>query len=245
MVKGRTLAVDGTLVAADTSRTSRIPRGQLQELLVLPKTAKKRDLSELERENPVSHAELVSATDPDAVLAIKGGAAAMAYYNNYLIDTASRVILEVEATPALFHQEAVAARGMVERVQKLGVRAESLGADKAYGSGEFLAWLLEREVQPHIPVIASPASDRGPFHARPLSLCSERGCLVLSPRQGFALSRSATCVSGVLVGISERFSEAAVLPSIKHRAALLKGKASGATSGTEMGIAHAACLPAL
>jgi hypothetical protein len=77
----------------------------------------------------------------------------MAYYDNYLIDTASRVILEVEATPALFHQEAVAARRMVERVQKLGVRAECLGADKAYGSGEFLAWLLERGVQPHIPVI--------------------------------------------------------------------------------------------
>jgi hypothetical protein len=77
----------------------------------------------------------------------------MAYYDNYLIDTASRVILEVEATPALFHQEAVAARRMVERVQKRGVRAECLAADKAYGSGEFLAWLLERGVQPHIPVI--------------------------------------------------------------------------------------------
>ncbi len=42
---------------------------------------------------------------------------------------------------------------MFERVSKLGVHPESLGADKAYGSGEFLAWLLERGVQPHIPVI--------------------------------------------------------------------------------------------
>lgn len=162
LVEGKNLAVDGTLVAADTSRTSRIPRGQLQETAQVSRTAKE-VLSELERENPVSHAELVSATDPDAVLAIKGGAAAMAYYNNYLIDTASRVILEVEATPALFHQEAVAARRMVERVQKLGVRAESLGADKAYGSGEFLAWLLEREVQPHIPVIARRHQTEGRF----------------------------------------------------------------------------------
>ena len=56
-------------------------------------------------------------------------------------------------TPALFHQETVAARRMIERVEKLGVRPESLGADKAYGSGEFLAWLLARDIQPHIPVI--------------------------------------------------------------------------------------------
>ena len=77
----------------------------------------------------------------------------MAYYDNYLIDTASRVIVEVEATPARFSQETIAARRMVERVEKLGIRAEELAADKAYGSGEFLAWLLARGVQPHIPVI--------------------------------------------------------------------------------------------
>ncbi len=77
----------------------------------------------------------------------------MAYYDNYLIDTTSRVILGVEATPALFHQEAVAARNMLAGVAKFGIQPESLGADKGYGSGEFLAWLLERGVQPHIPVI--------------------------------------------------------------------------------------------
>jgi len=111
-------------------------------------------LAELEQANPVSDAELVSRTDPDAILATKGGGTAMmAYYDNYLIDTASRVILGVEATPALFHQETVAARRMLERVEKLGVQPESVGADKAYGSGEFLAWLLKRGVQPHIPVI--------------------------------------------------------------------------------------------
>jgi Transposase DDE domain len=97
---------------------------------------------------------MVSATDPDAILTTKGGGTAvMAYYDNYLIDTASRVILGVQATPALFHQETVAARRTVERVKKLGVQPESLGADKAYGSGEFLAWLLAQGVQPHIPVI--------------------------------------------------------------------------------------------
>ncbi len=101
-----------------------------------------------------SDAKMVSTTDPDAILTTKGcGSAMMAHYDNYLVDTSSRVILGVEATPALFHQETVAAPRMVERVEKLGLQPGNLGADKAYGSGEFLAWLLERGVQPHIPVI--------------------------------------------------------------------------------------------
>jgi len=153
LVEGKNLAVDGTLVAANASRQSRVPRERLPEAAQVSQTVHEY-LTELEQVNPVSAAEMVSTTDPDAILTTKdGGTAVMAYYDNYLIDTASRVILGVEATPALFHQETVAARKMLERVEKLGIQPESLGADKAYGSGEFLAWLLAREVQPHIPVI--------------------------------------------------------------------------------------------
>jgi hypothetical protein len=107
--------------------------------------------------------EMVSTTDPDAIWATKGRPAMMAYFDNYLIDTSSRVILGMEATPALFHQETVAARKMMERVEKLGVRPESVGADKGYGSGEFLAWLLARGVQPHIPVIDRRHQTAGRF----------------------------------------------------------------------------------
>ena len=153
LVEGKNLAVDGTMIKADASQASRVPRAQLKAAAQVAKTAAEY-LTELEQDNPVSDSEMVSTTDPDAILATKGGrTAAMAYYDNYLIDTASRVIVEVEATPARFSQETIAARRMVERVEKLGIRAEELAADKAYGSGEFLAWLLARGVQPHIPVI--------------------------------------------------------------------------------------------
>ncbi len=153
LVEGKNLAVDGTMVAANASRQSRVPRERLPEAAQVSQTVQEY-LTELEQVNPVSEAEMVSTTDPDAILTTKGGGTAvMAYYDNYLIDTASRVILGVEATPALFHQETVAARKMLERVEKLGIQPESIGADKAYGSGEFLEWLLKRGVQPHIPVI--------------------------------------------------------------------------------------------
>ena len=43
---------------------------------------------------------------------------------------------------------------MLARVkERFGISAQGVGADKAYGSGEFLAWLLERSIQPYIPVI--------------------------------------------------------------------------------------------
>ncbi len=164
LVEGRNLAVDGTLVAANASQQSRVPREQLAEVAQVSRTVRQY-LAELEQQNPVVESAesegppqapsgSVSTTDPDAAwTAAKGRPALLAYYDNYLIDTPSRVILAVEATPARFRQEMLAARRMLEQVDKLGLRPECLGADKAYGSGEFLAWLLKRGIQPHIPVI--------------------------------------------------------------------------------------------
>jgi hypothetical protein len=160
LVEGRRLTVDGTMVYANASPHHRVTREQLAEVAQVSRTVPEY-LADLERQNPVAEplpepppaSGIMSATDPDATWAVKWGRAGFAYYDNYLIDNASRVILGVEATPARFRQEALAARRMLEQVEPLGLHPESLGADKAYGSGEFLAWLLARGVAPHIPVI--------------------------------------------------------------------------------------------
>lgn len=159
LVEGKHLAVDGTLIEANASPQSRVQPKEIVQISRSPQEY----LSELDVANPVTVAKMVSRTDPDAVWAKKVGPAKMAYFDNYLIDTASRVILGVEATPALFHQETVAARKMVNQVHKLGFHPETLAADKAYGSGEFLAWLLDRGVQPHIAVIDRRHQTRGLF----------------------------------------------------------------------------------
>lgn len=168
LVEGQHLAVDGTLIAADASARSRVSREQLAEVAQPSRTVQEY-LTELEQQNPVAESDEpsptgpVSTTDPDAAWAKKGGPAVLGYYDNYLIDTASRVILAVEATPARFRQEMLAARRMLQQVDKLGVHPETLAADKAYGSGEFLAWLLERNIQPHIPVIDRGHQTQGRF----------------------------------------------------------------------------------
>jgi transposase len=168
-VEGRNLAVDGTLVGANASQQSRVPRERLVEVAKLSRTVQEY-LTELERQNPVADAEgrpklqeKVSTTDPDATWAIKSGPAVLGYYDNYLVDTTSRVILSVQATPALFSQETLAARRMLEHIAQFGIHPQNLAADKAYGSGEFLAWLLARNIQPHIPVIDRGHQTQGHF----------------------------------------------------------------------------------
>jgi transposase len=145
LVEGKRTTVDGTAVRANASPQSRVLRQELGEVAKLSKTVREY-LAEVEQENP--------ATDPEARWAGKGGPAAPSYYDHYLIDNAHGIILGVEATPARFRQEMLAARRVLEQVKgRWGICPESLGADKAYGSGEFLAWQLERNIQPHIPVI--------------------------------------------------------------------------------------------
>jgi len=165
LVEGKRLTVDGTMVTANASPQRGTKPERLGEVARVSGTV--RDyLADLARENPVLEdeskpaqrsvaARYVSTTDPDACWASKLGARSVpSYLNHYLIDNASCVILGVEATQARFRQETLAARRMLARVkEQFDICAEGVGADKAYGSGEFLAWLLERSIQPYIPVI--------------------------------------------------------------------------------------------
>jgi len=169
LVEGRNLAVDGTLVGANASNQSRVPREKLIEVAQVSRTVQEY-LTELEQQNPMPDQEehmmpqqMVSTTDPDAAWAVKSGPATLGYYDNYLVDTASRVILSVEATPARFRQETLAARRMLKHVVQFGIHPQNLAADKAYGSGEFLAWLLNQNIQPFIPVIDRRHQTHGRF----------------------------------------------------------------------------------
>jgi len=92
------------------------------------------------------------------------GSAFFAYSNNYLIDTDHGVILDVEASRSIRSAEVGAARTMIERTrERFDLTPERLAADTAYGSGETLGWLVERQIEPHIPVIAKSERRDGTF----------------------------------------------------------------------------------
>ncbi len=166
LVEGQRFSVDGTIIAANASTQSRVPREQLPEAAKVSRTAQEY-LLDIDSENesdpdfpPGTPPALidtdgkVSTSDPDAAWASKGGPLHLSYYDNYLIDNASNIIVDVEATPARTSQEIVAARRMLDRVAStFGVAPTTLGADKSYGTGPFLAWLIDRGIAPHMPVL--------------------------------------------------------------------------------------------
>ena len=100
-----------------------------------------------------------STTDPDARLykKSKGKEASLSYIGNDLIDTQSRVILDTRASRATGTAECEAALAMVETLETytLPDKPSTLAGDTGYGSGDFIADLLDQGIVPHIPLRAS------------------------------------------------------------------------------------------
>jgi hypothetical protein len=70
------------------------------------------------------------------------------------MDTQAGIIVDVEATPALRTPEVWSTKTMVERVKdRFGLEPKKLIGDTAYGTAEFLAWMVnEANIEPHVPV---------------------------------------------------------------------------------------------
>jgi transposase len=169
LVRGDNLSVDGSFVEANAAKESRIPREQLAEAAQVNHTLRQY-LSELEEQNPVEEPvheqEQVSTTDPDSTYATKGGTPArLGYYDNYLVDNASCVIVGVQGTAARMSQETVAAQEMITRfAQWQGRGPASVVADATYGNGEFLQWLLDRGITPWMRTRDNARRKRSPFY---------------------------------------------------------------------------------
>ena len=107
----------------------------------------------------------VSTTDPDSTYATKGGTPArLGYYDNYLVGNHSCRIVGVQATAARMSQETVAAQDMLARFShRQGQGPETVAADTTYGNGEFLQWLLERNITPYMRTRDSIHRKNSPF----------------------------------------------------------------------------------
>ena len=169
LVQGKHLSVDGSFVEANAAKESRIPREQLAEAAKVHQTVRQY-LREVEERNPVEEPvheqDQVSTTDPDSTYATKGGSPArLGYYDNYLVDNDSCVIVGVQATAARMSQETVAAQDMLTRFAEWQGRApESVAADTTYGNGEFLQWLAERDITPYMRTRDSVHRKKSPFY---------------------------------------------------------------------------------
>ena len=136
-------------------------------------------LEPLPGENP-QPAKALSLTDPSAALTSKGKSKiAFAYGTNYLIDTKTAIILDVEASPARWTAEVAATRVMIDRTKStFDLQPERLAADTAYGSGGMLAWLMQRGIEPHIPVLDRSAQTNGVFSRNDFTFDRDRNAYI-------------------------------------------------------------------
>lgn len=189
LVSGRHLSVDGTEVEADASMKSLRPRGPVgsddeDPPPEPPERGEPKPQGDWkgrgERYSNESHR---SATDEDARLFRKGDkrGARLSYLAHDLIDTKSRVILRRHATLATGTAERDAALEMLdevlERQDVLGLPAtpEVLTGDAGYGATAFVSALLERDIEPHVPLLSSEKLEVVPtWKRRTLNLARHR-----------------------------------------------------------------------
>ena len=166
LVGGEGFAADASLIAADANRQ----RGVSGDAGLPPEMASRAideylavlDDAAFGGATPVVP-KFLSPADPAARwTAADKGPAYFAYSTNYLIDLDHAVIVDVEATTAIRQAEVGAVRTMIERVsQRHDLQPGRLAADTAYGSAEMLDWLVNKRIEPHIPVIDKSTRDDG------------------------------------------------------------------------------------
>lgn len=159
LVGGEGFAVDASVIEADASRFKRVEGSEIKWSDEQQARRPIREyLSALDSENtptnPKREPKALSPTDPSAAWTSRGRHKVMFGYSlNYLIDTREAVIVDVEATPTRISKEVDATETMIERTEeRLDLKPGRIAADVAYGTGEMLGWLVERKIDPHIPV---------------------------------------------------------------------------------------------
>jgi transposase len=159
LVKGEGFAVDASVIEANASRYHGkapdeidwlAPERQTHAVVEFLAAFDDED-SDTDRKVP----KVVSPVDPSSAWTAKANKRVQFGYGlNYLIDLGPHaVIVDVEGTPARTYDEVAATKTMINRTEEtFGLKLKRLAADTAYGTGKLLAWLLEKDITPHIPV---------------------------------------------------------------------------------------------
>ena len=181
LVGGEGFAVDASVIEADASRFQRVTGGEINwSDKQLSRRAIKEYVEALESENPPINPKqkpkAMSPTDPCAAWTTRGRHKVMFGYSvNYLIDIENAVILDVEATPTRISKEVDATETMIERTeQRFDLKPDYIAGDVAYGTGKMLGWLVERKIDPHIPVWDKGKRNDGTFWRQDFAYDKER-----------------------------------------------------------------------
>lgn len=183
LVGGVAFSIDASLIRADVNKAKRVPGDEpvdwprseeasraVREYLAALDAAHGDEGSNGGRGGGSGHgggkpARQVSLTDPQAAWVGRNGMDPFfAYDANYLIDNKAGVIVDAEGTRANRSEEIAVTETMVERVERLfDLRPDRLAADTVYGAARTLRWLMDRGIEPHVPVWDKSVRTDGTF----------------------------------------------------------------------------------
>jgi transposase len=200
LIKGEGFAIDASVIEADASRYHgkapdeidwSAPEHQTRAVAEFL-TALDDDDADADRKLP----KVISPVDPCSAWTAKANKRVQFGYGlNYMIDTGHAVIVDIEATPARTYDEVAATRTMIDRTEKtFSLKPKRLTADTAYGTGKVLAWLLGKNITPHIPVCERYERTDGMFPRAAFTYDAE--CNVYICPSGHPLRTSGTVHDG-------------------------------------------------
>ncbi|MDA7949789.1 MAG: transposase [Hyphomicrobiaceae bacterium] len=170
LVKGEGFAVDASVMEADASRYHGQAPDEIDwSKIEKPSRAVQEYLEALDEAGELEPGrkppKVVSPSDPASAWTAKANKRVQFGYGlNYLIDNDHAIIVDVEATPARTYDEVASTKVMIERTNEcFGLKPDRLTADSAYGTGKFLAWLIGKDITPHVTVRDLSAPKDGTF----------------------------------------------------------------------------------
>jgi len=181
LVRGEGFAVDASVIEADASRyhgktpdevdwsaPQRQSRAVAEYLAAVEAAAEPNPNRKLPK--------VISPSDPCSAWTAKANKRVQFGYGlNYLIDIENAIIVDVEATPARTYDEVAATKTMIKRTdERFGLRPKRLAADTAYGTGNFLGWLIGAGITPHIPVWDKSTREDGTLSRADFTFDKER-----------------------------------------------------------------------
>ena len=149
IVGGTDAAIDGSTIEADANRDRKDAPDAVQKIWSRQEQVQRPVAEYLEK---LANAEGTAQSGPKKKPP------------KYLSETDPEAAWSLKDGPGRFSQEIVAAKAMLERSRnRHDFYPDRVAADGSYGTGSFLAWLLKREVMPHVPVLDRQHQTKGKY----------------------------------------------------------------------------------
>jgi transposase len=184
LIKGEGFAIDASVMEANASRYHGKAPGEIdwsapeRQTRAVAEFLSGRDNEDAEADRKLP--KVISLSDPCAAWTAKANKRVQFGYGlNYMVDVEHAVIVDVEATPARTYEEVAATKTMIDRTETaFSLKPKRLTADTAYGTGKLLAWLLDKDITPHIPVWERYERTDGMFSRRDFTYDAARDCYI-------------------------------------------------------------------